>query len=215
VRQAAFEPLAWFVTTGADALPGVAAVVLIGNAGPAMFARFAAERDTATDRLDDWTRAVLDPLARSLGARAVYPFDQPPLPFLTWARRGGGGHVSPLGLNIHPTFGLWHAYRAALLFADDPELPPSPASDRPCDACRDKPCLTACPVSAFSAQGYAVSDCVEHLHSRAGEACRHQGCLARHACPVGQTHAYLAQQAQFHMRAFIAAHPVLAYPDGI
>jgi hypothetical protein len=32
-----------------------------------------------------------------------------------------------------------------------------------------------------------------------------RGCLARHACPVGQGFAYAPAQAEFHMRAFRAA----------
>ncbi len=215
VRRAAFEPLAWFAVRGDDRLPNVAAVVLIGNAGPKMFERFAAERDPHADRLDDWTRDVVDPLAASLAARAVYPFDTPPLPFLTWARRGGGGHVSPLGLNVHPAFGLWHAYRAALLFPADPDLPPTPSSASPCETCATRPCLSSCPVHAFAAGGYDIDACVGHLHSDRGAQCREGGCLARHACPVGEAHAYLPGQAQFHMRAFLVAHPALARCDGI
>ena len=55
----------------------------------------------------------------------------PPWPFLTWARRGGAGHVSPLGLNIHPTYGLWHAYRAALLFPVEFDIPAAGARRPP------------------------------------------------------------------------------------
>ena len=67
---------------------------------------------------------VVGDLARDLDARAVYPFDMdPPWPFLTWARAANAGHISPLGLNIHPAYGLWHAYRAALLFPVAFDLP--------------------------------------------------------------------------------------------
>ncbi len=186
-------------------MPGTAAVVLIGNAGPAMFDRFARERDPERDLLDAWTRDCVDELAIELGARAVYPFDTPPLPFLTWARRGGGGHVSPLGLNIHPQFGLWHAYRAALLFGADPGLPPQPTSVSPCTDCLGRPCLSACPAHAFDGSRYDVGACAGHVHSTAGRPCATAGCLARHACPVGQAYAYRPAQAAFHMKAFITA----------
>ncbi len=205
IRRAAFEPLAWFTPDAGDGLPGTAAVVLIGNAGPAMFDRFARERDPSCDLLDDWTRAAVDPLAAELGARAVFPFDTPPLPFLTWARKGGGGHVSPLGLNIHPVFGLWHAYRAALVFAADPGLPDAPAEDSPCTDCSARPCLSACPVHAFGDGRYDVGACARHVHGPNGGSCATTGCLARHACPVGQAYAYNPAQAAFHMSAFIKA----------
>lgn len=82
-----------------------------------IFRRFARERDPARDAMDNSISRCGGGSSRDLDARAVYPFNTtPPYPFLTWARRGGAGHVSPLGLNIHPTYGLWHAYRAALLF---------------------------------------------------------------------------------------------------
>lgn len=178
-----------------------------------MFDRFARERDPSRDRMDDWTRAVVDPLAAGLGARAVYPFDPPPLPFLTWARKGGG-HVSPLGLNIHPVFGLWHAYRAALLFAEDPGLPAPPAGRSPCTDCVERPCLQACPVQAFDGVRYDVDACVEHLAAPQGAPCVQGGCRARAACPVGQAYAYRPAQAAFHMNAFIRARRRSGEPSG-
>ena len=66
-------------------------------------------------------------------ASALYPLDKPPLPFRPG--RGACGHLSPLGLNIHPVYGLWHAFRAALLFDQDPGLPAIAAAPSPCDSC--------------------------------------------------------------------------------
>ena len=208
IRRAAFTPLGWFAPTPEDRVPdGARFVILIGNAGPDMFRRFARERDPGHDAMDDWTREVVEDLARDLDARALYPFDMnPPWPFLSWARRGGAGHVSPLGLNIHPTFGLWHAYRAALLFPVEFDIPVQRPGPHPCDSCAAKPCLTTCPVGAFDGTSYDVPACARHIASPAGEACMTRGCLARHACPVGQGFAYAPAQAEFHMRAFRAAH---------
>ena len=155
--------------------------------------------------MDDWTREAVTRLARDVDAEAAFPFGAPPLPFLTWARRAGAGHVSPLGLNIHPTYGLWHAYRAALLFPVAIDLPRQSAGAHPCESCVEKPCLTACPVSAFNGRTYDVPACAGHIASPDGTACMERGCLARHACPVGQGFAYAPAQAQFHMRAFLAA----------
>lgn len=207
IRRAGFTPLGWFEPMPQDKVPeGARFVILIGNAGPDMFRRFARERDPSRQAMNDWTRDVVQHLARDLDAEAVYPFDMdPPWPFLTWARRGGAGHVSPLGLNIHPTYGLWHAYRAALLFPVAFDLPRQSLGKHPCEACLDKPCLTACPVSAFNGTTYDVPACARHLASAEGKPCMSRGCLARHACPVGQGFAYAPAQAEFHMRAFLAA----------
>ena len=207
IRRASFTPLGWFTPKPEDRVPeGARFVILIGNAGPHMFQRFARERDPQRDSMDDWTRDVVTTLAADLGAEAAYPFDMnPPWPFLTWARRGGAGHVSPLGLNIHPAYGLWHAYRAALLFPVEFDLPVQDAGPHPCESCPSKPCLTACPAGAFDGTRYDVPACASHIASPQGDACMNRGCLARHACPVGQAFAYSPGQAQFHMRAFLAA----------
>jgi epoxyqueuosine reductase QueG len=207
ITRAAFTPLGWFAPKPGDEVPYNAAfIILIGNAGPDMFRRFARERDVKHDKLDGWTREAVTALASDLGARAIFPFDaDPPHPFLTWARLAGAGHVSPLGLNIHPTYGLWHAYRAALLFPVAFDLPSHKAGAHPCEGCDGKPCLTSCPVSAFDGTSYKVGACANHLDTPEGSECMGRGCLARHACPVGQGFAYSTAQAGFHMRAFLLA----------
>jgi epoxyqueuosine reductase QueG len=207
IRRESFTPLGWFAPRAEDGVPaGAQFVILIGNAGPDMFRGFARERDPARDLMDDWCRNVIGQLARDLDARAVYPFDKPPLPFLTWARRAKAGHVSPLGMNIHSVYGLWHAFRAALLFPVAFDLPPNSAGAHPCESCAGKPCLSACPVGAFSGRDYDVPRCIDHNASPKGIDCMTGGCLARRACPVGRPFAYGQDQMQFHMRAFLTAH---------
>lgn len=208
IHRAAFTPIGWFTPDAEEPglPPGVRTLLLIGNAGSAMFERFAAERDPARDRLDDWTRERIDALARELGAHAVYPFDRPFPPMQRWARRAGGGQASPLGLDIHPVYGLWHAYRAALLFDTALDLPSVEAGSHPCESCAAKPCLRACPVAAFDGRTYDVDACVRHIAQPAGADCLAAGCRARHACPVGAAYAHTPAQARFHMRAFLAAH---------
>jgi ferredoxin len=196
IRREIFTPLGWF---SPDDMGATKFVILIGNTGPDMFRRFAR---SGAPTMDAWTRSVVEPLAKDLDARAVFPFDKPALPFLSWARRGGAGHISPLGLNIHPTYGLWHAYRAALLFPVEFDLPRMSAGAHPCESCVGKPCLTACPVNAFDGSSYNVAACGEHIKSDAGAECMDGGCLARRACPVGQAFQYSKAQAQFHMKAF-------------
>lgn len=56
-----------------DPVPGT--LVVIGNAGPAMWRVFAAAGPHAPDHpLDRWTRRVLDPVATALGAMSYFPF---------------------------------------------------------------------------------------------------------------------------------------------
>jgi hypothetical protein len=208
IEAEGFAPLGWFEPEAGDGVPALAdgapaaTAVLVGNAGPAMFSRFAAERDPDRDRLDDWCREVLGRLAARIGAGVHFPFDAPPLPFATWARRAHAGHASPLGLNVHPRYGLWHAYRALLTFGASLALPAPELGPHPCRSCIARPCLAACPVGAFIDPGYDVAACARHIGSRDGGECMTGGCLARHACPVGQTYAYVPRQAGFHMTAF-------------
>ena len=206
IVRSGFTPLGWFrpdVGDGVDAT--VACIVLVGNLGPEMFHRFMRDRWSESETLDDWTRRVIELLSQELGAQALYPFERPYPPILCWARRAGVGYTSPLGLNIHPVYGLWHAFRAALLFPMSLDLPSPVPSAHPCESCVAKPCLDACPVRAFTPRGYDASACVAALATDIGHKCMSGGCLARHACPVGQEFAYETDQAQFHMRAFVAS----------
>jgi hypothetical protein len=194
----------------ADGVPGnPGTLVMIGNAGPAMWRAFraACPEPIPLNPLDAWTREVLTGIARHLGAIPLFPFDGPPyLPFQRWAMRGDAVFPSPIGPLIHPVYGLWHAYRAALLFAERLPLPaPAPAVS-PCDGCAEKPCLSTCPVSALSPGAYDVPACVTFLDDSAGAGCLSFGCAARRACPVGRESLYAPAQAGFHMAHFRAAN---------
>lgn len=201
IARGAFHPQA------ADGAPaGAGTLLLAGNAGPAMWRAFAADMPAGPDPLDSWCAAALEAIAGRFGATVLLPSDGPPyLPFQRWAMRADDVFRSPLGILIHPEYGLWHGYRGALAFADRRELPPQPARDNPCESCAGRPCLSACPVEAYDEEGYDVPACAGHLRSDAGDDCMALGCRARRACPVGQDHAYEPAQAAFHMRAFLAA----------
>jgi len=152
-----------------------------------------------------------DSIAAALGARALHPFGGPPyLPFVAWAKRAEPVRESPLGILIHPDYGLWHAYRGALAFKERLDLPPPDRRPHPCDSCVDKPCLSACPVAAFSPGGYEVDACAGHIAAAAGRDCLDLGCRARRACPIGRKWWYEADQAAFHMAAFLRARQMAA-----
>lgn len=194
-----------FLTQSGDTVPEtVKTVALVGNAGPALWSHFRVERRDEENPLDAWTKRIVNRVAADLGATAAYPSDGPPYhPFQQWAMRSEPVYPSPIGLLIHPQYGLWHAYRAAILFPEKLELTPPEARPNPCDTCIDKPCLSTCPVNAFSAAGYDVPACAAHLSRPEGKDCMTLGCRARRACPVGRDYHYPDGQAEFHMRAFL------------
>ncbi|MBF0166797.1 MAG: hypothetical protein HQL45_04125 [Alphaproteobacteria bacterium] len=178
-------------------------VFLLGYLGRELWPAFQRGRAAEPHPLDSWTRRLIDPIARAVGAVALYPFTGPPWwPFQRWAQKAEGLSSSPMGLLIHPVYGPWHGYRAALGFMERlPTLePPRPVDV--CAACSSKPCLSACPAGVFAAGGYDVAACSAHLTST-GNACIQGGCLARRACPVGADHAYSQEQGGFHSRAFL------------
>ena len=190
-------------------LAGARSVLLFGFVGAAQWPNFAGSPEAADGRpdpLDRWSRRVLTELADRFGAKPLFPFEGPPYwPFQAWARRAEPVSASPLGLLIHPDYGLSHSYRGALAFAQEIELEQPPRRASPCETCADRPCLFACPVGAFSSAGYAVDVCAAGLRSPAGADCLGSGCRARGACPVGRDYAQSAGQAQFHLAAFLAA----------
>lgn len=181
-------------------------VLMVGNFGSVMWERFSVEHREGAHPLDSWTELVLTQTAGEFGASAVFPFQRPYLPFQRWSLRAENCHASPLGILIHPQYGLWHAYRGALLFPEVYDLARPAAIGSPCATCRDRPCLSACPVSAFTDAGYDVPQCVACLTTPEGKNCMEQGCRARRACPVGRGYQYAPSHARFHMEAFRSAH---------
>jgi len=189
----------------------VGTIVLLGFTSAMQWETYqssAEARDEIADPLDRWSRRVIGTLARELGALDIYPNgSSPQLSFQQLAVRCEPVHRSPIGLLIHAEWGLWHAYRGALVLAERIELPIISRSANPCDACGEKPCLSACPVDAFRAGAFDLKACVDHVRSGAGADCRARGCVARRACPVGVRHRYAEQQAGFHMEAFLRSAP--------
>ena len=179
-------------------------LLLVGHAGSAVWPHFSAYlgRSPGPDPLDRWTRFVIDPVARRFDCRALYPFEKPWWPFQRWVSEIEGLRPSPLGILVHPEYGLWHAYRAALAFRKAIPVPERSKLAHACDNCRDKPCMSVCPAEAISTDGFDVEPCRSHLASESGNAsCMRVGCLARNACPIGAEYRYMDSQLRFHMTA--------------
>jgi hypothetical protein len=109
-------------TSAADFLAEdhIRTLVLIGVIGREHWPSFTASSEAADgmpDPLDRWSRRILSVIAVTLGATAIFPFDGPPwAPFQRWAKQAEPVHPWPLGVLIHPDWGLWHSWRGALGF---------------------------------------------------------------------------------------------------
>lgn len=181
-------------------------VLLVGQAGSVPWPHFLRWRESQPaemkNPLDTWSRQIIGEVAEEFGARAVSPSDKPFLPFQQWAMRAEGLKPSPLGILMHPEYGLWHAYRGALLFESELAIAPPEKQIHLCDLCAGKPCIKSCPVDAYSTAGFAYESCLSHVSGSNGGVCRDHGCLDRNACPYRTEYRYPAEEQAFHMAAF-------------
>ncbi len=193
-----------FHPTPQDQVPdGCQTLLLIGPYEPGFWGCFKASpefSDGLPDPLDRWSKRIITPWAIAHNATALFPSDGPPYaPFLDWARRSGRAWVSPVGMLVHDHAGLFISYRAAIALPEKIALPP--AGQNPCNSCKTRPCLTACPVNALLSD-YDVSACKAYLNSQSGRDCMETGCLVRRTCPAGRKYARLPEQSAFHMASF-------------
>ena len=181
---------------------------MVGNIGSSFWSIFDQSPEYADGEdnpLDRWSKRVATEVPSKLNAEAVFPFQGPPyLPFQQWVKRAESLHQSPIGLMMHPQYGLWHAYRFALLLSESFESDIDHQRS-PCLSCIDQPCLNTCPVHAFTGSGYDVPVCAQYLNETPNADCFQHGCMERYVCPVGREYRYLDEQNQFHLQAFIGA----------
>ncbi|MAW52311.1 MAG: hypothetical protein CME01_05745 [Geminicoccus sp.] len=153
--------------------------------------------------IDQYTARLINQLLRAdQGESAIYPFDSDAPNFVQlWPATFPKIAASQLGPMIHPDFGLWMAARAHIILPQACLTFDDTKSFSPCESCRDKPCLSACPVNAFSAsKPYNHLACAAYL--KTDPACFSGGCDARAACPHGQSWQLPEDQARYHQTRF-------------
>src|SRR5258708_28640709 len=169
-------------------------IVVIGNGGGALWHALkahAARNPGWWDRenpLDDFIREVVEhevcAAARSLGVRftVVYPFmnGSRTLNFIELGKVAGIAGPSILGVTVHPVYGPWIAFRAALLIDQELDSPCEALGFDPSPRCTAPTCIPACPAAPVSIDaGWDIPRCLTHrveveaycaprCHARAG-----------------------------------------------
>jgi len=211
------------VLDGAEAAAPARArsIVLVGNGGGDFWRAYSefAERHPGwrerANPLDDYTREVIErdvaPAARESGTRCrtVYPFMQggATLNFIELAKLAGLGGPSIIGVVVHPVYGPWIAFRAALIVDLELDSPGAALGFDPCPGCVSRSCMAACPASAVAfPAGWDIPKCLTHrVEVEGGCASR---CHARAGCVIGPEHRYPDDELAYHQgRALAAMRP--------
>lgn len=181
-------------------------LILIGNAGRALWAALRASGFSAADPIDAFSvRAVAQWFARQLPGHRytlLYP-GEAPVGLQALGRLAGWHHATPFKVGILPGWGSWFGYRVALLA--DTALPPTPPLqvESPCLSCAARPCIAACPAEAMAGGDFALDRCAAHRLQPDSD-CAYR-CAARDACPVGQDHRYEADHLRHTYGASLGA----------
>lgn len=179
-------------------------LVLLGHGGQTMWQQLQASQPPATDPVDTYSiqlaQQFIDMYLDAAPSRLLYPTADPYLlPLTQLGELAGWSRPTPLGLGIHPDFGLWFAYRAAFLTsaALQPTAPISnPDAAYACQQCQAKPCIRQCPAQAVQRHQFHLAACVDYRLAPQS-ACADR-CLARMACPEAPAHRYSLAQIQYH-----------------
>lgn len=163
---------------------------------------------TTPNPFDERAVALLEPLLvhlRTWDPRAsiVYPSSSSTVNLMAWLTAARVQYSSRLGIGIRPDCGTFFAVRGAVE-TQLPEVarvwlaerfPPLPSAPSPCETCEQRPCQSACPAAAVTAN-FNLERCVSHRLEEASS-CAY-GCAARLACPVGAGFRYSVAQTRYH-----------------
>ena len=176
-----------------------ARLIMLANGGPTFWRAFAQCGIQGADPVDAFSRQLALRFAETYlqcPASILYPGSRA-LPLQQLGALVGWHHPSPLGIGIHPKYGLWFAYRAVLLVHADLPVSPLASSASPCAACIERSCLSACPVQALAQPGKPDIQRCQDWRRQTNSRCA-ATCLSRLACPLGAEHRYTDAQIRYH-----------------
>jgi epoxyqueuosine reductase QueG len=185
-----------------EVCPGARSVLVVGNAGRALWPRFRASPEFRERRnpLDRYTERIFRAAVARIAAPSGYAFytekrQDRYLPLVALAQRAGFGSPGRVGVLLHPEYGPWISIRGALFLPEEVPRVEIPPFD-PCTGC-PAPCVSACHGGAVSEAGVDILRCFRTKVTR--RACR-AACDARSACVIGPEHAFPPEQIAHHSR---------------
>jgi hypothetical protein len=215
------EPAVTEISRASAIDPDARSIVVIGNGGGALWDALKAHASShpgwwdRANPLDDFTREAIErdvaAPVRASGVRCVtvYPFESagPTLNFIALGKVAGVAGPSILGVTVHPVYGPWIAFRAALLLDEDLDSPGDALGFDPCPRCTVRSCIPACPAQAVSADfGWDIPKCLVHRVEDEPDCAPR--CHARAGCVLGPEHRYPDDELAYHqMRALRSMRP--------
>ena len=193
------ETIAQFNQQGLD-LSAYSQLLLIGHKGRQLWEKVAHEIGKKNDPIDEYTLSTIHALFSNdypdLIYQIIYPGDHV-INLQQLGRYAGWHNTTPFRIGIHPEWGSWFAYRAAILANSSFKAQAIEAvTPSPCDQCATKPCIAACPADACKGHPADLDKCLGFRQQK-DSPCAYT-CLAREACPVGKHSQYSDEQMHYH-----------------
>jgi len=176
-------------------------LVLIGHGGRDLWNAVSAQvlEVESDDPIDTFTVETLTAFFTKHAPEMRYIFLYPGasvVPLQQLGELAGWHHPSPFRIGVNSEWGSWFAYRALLLIDAPLDVSQPITQTSPCERCASTPCISACPADALSDSEFSLQRCID-FRLLPDSPCR-ECCLARLACPVGESHRYPDAQVRYH-----------------
>jgi epoxyqueuosine reductase len=195
---------------------GYRSLLIFGHGGRTLWENLPQPLDPARHPVDNYALENVRWFARvALGEAEplmLFPSPEVVIPLQRLGRALNLARQSWLGLDTHPEYGVWFAYRAVVLTRQLVEPTGHPDFASPCDSCVDRPCRHACPAQAV-AESFNLPACADHRLSE-NSPCA-DSCLSRLACPYQAQHRYGEAQLRYHMGRPAHLQALATYKTGL
>lgn len=185
-------------------------LILIGHGGTSLWQALqeknreqqqerAMDRNSEEHPIDDFSIATVQHFLQTEWAGCAYEIVYPgsrTIGLQSLGKQAGWHHQTPFMVGINAYFGSWFAYRVVVLANTQLPLTNKVETASPCHSCSDQVCIAACPAQALNDGQFNLDKCLTY-RQQASSRCE-KTCIARVACPVGDTHRYTDAQMNYH-----------------